>query len=73
VRSALIEISLVYTAGSLSVCFVDYRTAVPLVGTAVFFIGFGCPRVKGKRGAERRQIGLITFSVKGELFFTKKL
>jgi hypothetical protein len=54
VRSALIEISLVYTAGRLSVCFVDYRTAVPLVGTAVFFIGFECPRVKGKRGAERR-------------------
>jgi hypothetical protein len=54
VSSALIETSLVYTAGRLSVCFVDYRTAVPLVGTAVFFIGFECPRVKGKRGAERR-------------------
>ncbi len=54
VRSALIEISLVYNAGRLSVCFVDYRTAVPFVGTAVFFIGFECPRDKGKRGAERR-------------------
>ncbi len=38
VRSALIEISLVYNAGRLSVCFVDYRTAVPLVGTAVFLL-----------------------------------
>ncbi len=72
-RSALIETSLVYTAGRVIVCFIDYRTAVPLVGTAVFFIGFECPRVKGMRGAERRKIGLITFSVKGELFCKKKL
>ena len=37
-RSALIEVSLVYTAGRLIVCFIDYRTAVPLVGTAVFLL-----------------------------------
>ena len=37
-RSALIEISPVYTAGRLGVCFVDYRTAVPLMGTAVFLL-----------------------------------
>jgi hypothetical protein len=54
VRSVLIKVSSVYTAGRLSVYFADYRTAVSLLGTAVFFIGYGRPRVKGKRGAERR-------------------
>ena len=58
VGSALIKVSPVDNAGRLSVCFVDYRTAVPLVGTAVFLLVTGALASRVREVQKGGKLGL---------------